>query len=75
MLLCYVRRLKYYIPGNLEKQKKELEVLCQELEINGEGKGRTKKVKMIPRPKETLDTHWSIQIEMHLGGPGEKRYG
>ena len=37
MLLCYVRRLKYYIPANLEKQKKELEVLCQELEINGQG--------------------------------------
>ena len=52
-----------------------MEALRQELGTNGEGKGGAKKVKMIPRPKGTPGIHWSIQIEMGLGGPGEEKYG
>ena len=66
---------KYCIPADLKKQKEESEALCQDLGTNGKGKGGAKKVKMIPRPKGTLGTHWSIQIEMGLEGPGKKKYG
>lgn len=69
---------KQRVVADLERQKEEADELRKQLVTNTPNEGNSstakKTQKIVPRPKGTAGTQWNIQIEMGLGGKGEKKY-